>query len=218
MTRTGPWYKTAKRDKGDTELRRLGLSLAIMAVLPWVRASAETKQIFTIPPIQWDAAMARDKPALAFGPSDLAALTGGIVFGLPPARVSAMMPNPAAGMDWASLPFANEYPNDVRYFWARLEDVRALREGIKGCVGANSYVVFLFSNRGLFRISWRLPPDASCPSPSGAALDLYARYLSLDGAAAVATHYRANKTEAVEITDPGAGYLMPFRWENRQRR
>ena len=132
--------------------------------------------------------------------------------GLTPDKINAAAAVPACEAA------VRQYPNDVRYFWARLEDVRALREGIKGCVGANSYVVFLFSNRGLFRISWRLPPDASCPSPSGAALDLYARYLSLDGAAAVATHYRANKTEAVEITDPGAGYLMPFRWENRQRR
>lgn len=200
-------------------MRRLGLvSLLAAAVFPFTGAGAETKRIFAIPPVQWDEEMARDKPARTYGPSDIAALTGGIVFGQTPAQVNAALPNPSATPDWAGLPFANEYPNDVRYFWVRLADVRELREGITSCTGANSYVVFLFEPRGLFRISWRLPPDSTCPSTRAAAEELYARLLGIDAAAAVATHYRPNNAEAVEITDPGAGYLMPFRWENRLRR
>jgi hypothetical protein len=116
------------------------------------------------------------------------------------------------------MPFANEYPDDVRYFWARLDAMRELRDGITGCTGANSYVVFLFRNGVLFRISWRLLPDADCPSPRAAAEEIYARYLAVDGAPALTSHYRANKAEAVEITDPHASYLIPYRWENRQRR
>ena len=47
---------------------------------------------------------------------------------------------------------------------------------------------------------------------------VFARYLAIDREASLATHYRAGKAEVVEITDPNAGYLMPFRWENRGRR
>lgn len=200
-------------------MRRLGLVWLIAPALFFgAGAAAETKRIFAIPPVQWDVEMARDRPAQTFGPSDVAALTGGIVFGQSPAQVNAALPNPTPGLTWAGLPTANEYPSDVRYFWVRLEDVRELREGIESCAGANSYVVFLFESRGLFRISWRLPPDATCPSTRRAAEELYARYLGIGAAAAVATHYRPNNADTVEITDPSAGYLMPVRWENRQRR
>ena len=60
--------------------------------------------------------MSRDRPALVLGLSDLANLTGGIVFGLSPSDVNAKLPTPAPGMAWGDLPFANEYPDEVRYF------------------------------------------------------------------------------------------------------
>jgi hypothetical protein len=200
-------------------LRRTGLVWLIGALLlPLAGASAETKRIFPIPPIQWDNAMLRDKPAQIFGPSDLGALTGGIVFGLSPPGVNAKLPTPAPGIEWAGLPFANEYPEDVRYFWVRLDSLRELRDGINGCVGVNSYVVFLFRAQALFRVSWRLLPDATCPSAHDAAEDIYGRYLTLDRAASVAIHYRAGTAEVVEITDPHVDELIPYRWENRRRR
>ena len=179
---------------------------------------AETKLIFEVPAVRWDRAMGRDKPAQAYGPSDLANLTGGIVFGLSAGQVGTRLPNLPPDMDWAGLPLANEYPNDIRYFWTRLDDTTELRDGVRGCAGTNSYVVFLFSDRGLFRISWRLIPDETCPSTREAAESLYARYLAIDRAAAIAAHYRAGSAEAVEVTDPSAGYLMPYRWDKRQRR
>jgi hypothetical protein len=201
-------------------LRRIGLGLVslLTLLLPPAWASAQTKRIFTIPPTQWDNKMSRDQPALSFGPSDLANLTGGIVFGLSPAEVNQRLPNPTPGVEWASLPFAKEYPGDVRYFWVRLDAMRELRDGISGCAGANSYIVFLFRQQGLFRVSWRLLPDNDCPSPRTAAEDIYARYLTIGRAVSVATHYHAGKAEAVEITDPGTDYLMPYRWTNRQGR
>jgi hypothetical protein len=162
--------------------------------------------------------MSRDRPAQVLGSSDLANLTGGIVFGLSPSEVNAKLPIPAPGVEWADLPFAGEYPDEVRYFWVRLDAARQPRDGIDPCAGANSYVVFLFRNRALFRISWRLLPDAACPSTHPAAEDIYARYLAIDGAAVVASHYRAGKAEVVEITNPNVDYLMPYRWANRQRR
>ncbi len=129
-----------------------------------------------------------------------------------------MLPVPTPGVEWADLPFASEYPDEVRYFWVRLDATREPREGVKNCVGANSYIVFLFRNRALFRVSWRLLPDAACPSTHAAAEDIYARYLAIDGVAVLTTHYIAGKAEVVEITDPTVDYLMPYRWANRQRR
>lgn len=195
------------------------LAVTVSLSLPaGVAAAGETKRIFPIPPTRWDSTISRDRPAQIHGPSDLGNLTGGIVFGLSPSEVNARLPTPMPGVESAELPFANEYPDDVRYFWARLDTVRELRSGINGCMGANSYIVFLFHNRALFRISWRLLPDNDCASARTAAEDIYARYLTIDRAAALATHYRPGKAEAVEITDPNAGYLIPYRWTNRQRR
>ena len=168
--------------------------------------------------MQWDRAMSRDRTPQTQGASDLGNLTGGIVFGLSPAEVNAKLPNAAQGVEWADLPFASEYPDEVRYFWVRFDAARQPRDGIAGCVGANSYVVFLFRKRVLFRISWRLLPDDDCPSPGAAAEDIYARFLAVDASVALALHYRAGKAEVVEVTDPTADYLIPYRWANRQRR
>jgi hypothetical protein len=195
----------------------LRLSWLAVLLLAGTQASAETKRIFTVPPLQWDNAMSRDRPAQIHGPTDLGNLTGGIVFGLSPIEVNTRLASPAQGIALGRLPFANEYPDDVRYFWVRLDAMRELRAGINACMGRNSYVVFLFRQAGLFRISWRLLPDDDCPSPEAAAEDIYARYLAIDRAAALATHYHAGKAEAVEVTDPAADYLIPYRWTNRQR-
>lgn len=181
-------------------------------------ASAETKRIFAIPPTQWDNAMSTEHPARFFSPSDLGNLTGGIVFGLSPGGVNERLPTPTPGAEWGDLPFANEYPGDVRYFWVRFDAIRDPGNAAADCVGASSYVVFLFRGRALFRVSWRLLPDKDCPSPRAAAEDIYARYLAIDRSVSLATHYHAGKAEAVEITDPNADDLMPYRWANRQRR
>jgi hypothetical protein len=192
--------------------------LWLMALcVPLTAASAQTKRIFTVPPTLWDNSMSRDLPAQILGPSDLANLTGGIVFGLSPAEVNAKLPAPTPGVEWIELPFASEYPDEVRYFWARLDAEGKPLADTTACTGAGSYIVFLFRNRGLFRISWRLLPDDQCPSTRDAAEDLYARYLAIDGAAALASHYRAGKAEVVEVTDPGVDYLIPYRWTNRQQ-
>jgi len=181
-------------------------------------AHAETQRIFVVPPLAWDHGLSRDQPAQTIGPSDLAALTGGIVFGLSPSQVNAHLPAPASGIDWAGLPSANEYPGDVRYFWVRLDAMHTPHGALPGCAGADSYVVFLFQRGTLFRISWRLLPDANCPSPAVAAREIYARYLAIDGTSAQTSHYRPNRAEAVDISDPDAGFLIPYRWENRGRR
>jgi hypothetical protein len=197
--------------------RRLLVGLLTL-LMPLAGASAETKRIFAIPPTQWDSTMSRDRPAQIHGPSDLANLTGGIVFGLSPSEVNAKLATPMPEVEWAGLPSATEYPDDVRYLWVRLDTARDLRDAIQSCMGAGSYVVFLFRARGLFRISWRLLPDTSCPSTRLAAEDIYARYLAIDRAAALALHYHAGNAEAVEITDPNADYLLPYRWANRRPR
>ncbi len=200
-------------------MRRIGVlaALVLMGLAPR-QVAAEGKRLFVMPPIQWDEALSRDRQAQTLGSSDLANLTGGITFGMSPAQVNARLPAPAPGVEWGGLPSAGEYPEDVRYFWVRLDALKDPRKFIQGCAGANSYVVFLFRERGLFRISWRLLPDGDCASPLDAARDVFARYLSIDGRAALAVHYRPNKADVVDVTDPNAGYLIPYRWENRQRR
>jgi hypothetical protein len=202
-------------------LPKMGLRLIVFgsllaSLMPL--ASAETKRIFIVPPMQWDNALSRGQAAHNEGPASLGNLTGGIVFGLSPAEVNAKLSNPSPGVEWANLPSASEYPDDVRYFWMRSDAIRQPRESPDACAGANSYIVFLFRQRGLFRISWRLLPDNDCPSPSAAADDIFARYLAVDGAVALATHYRAGKAEVVEINDPTVDYLIPYRWANRQQR
>ena len=193
--------------------------MAMLALLPPLTGMAqETKRVLVVPPVQWDATMTRDRPAQSHGPTELGRLTGGVVWGLSPLEVNSRLPIPATGLNWSALPFANEYPEEIRYFWTRLDTVRELRDGMDACIGASSYIVFLFRSRGLFRVSWRLVPDEACSSPRAAAEGVFARYLTVDREASLATHYRAGKAEVVEITDPNAGYLMPFRWENRGRR
>jgi len=190
----------------------------IVLVVPLTAASAETRRIFAVPPTRWDNSMSRDQPAQILGPSDLANLTGGIVFGLSPSEVNAKLPTPTPGVEWIDLPFASEYPDEVRYFWVRLDAVREPLAGTTECTGASSYVVFLFHNRGLFRISWRLLPDDKCPSTRAAAEVIYARYLAIDSTTALTSHYRAGNADVVEVTDPRVDYLIPYRWANRQRR
>jgi hypothetical protein len=192
--------------------------MMLALVMPLTAASAETKRIFTMPPTRWDNAMSRDQPAQILGPTDLAKLTGGIVFGLSPAEVNAKLPTPAPGIEWIDLPFASEYPDEVRYFWARFDAVRQPLASVTGCAGAGSYIVFLFRDRSLFRISWRLLPDDQCPSTRAAAEDIYARYLAIDGTMSLASHYRTGNADVVEVTDPRVDYLVPYRWANRQRR
>jgi hypothetical protein len=198
--------------------RCFALAWPAALVIPLTAVSAETIRIFPVPPTRWDNSMSRDQPAQLLGPSDLANLTGGIVFGLSPAEVNAKLPAPMPGVEWIDLPFASEYPDEVRYFWVRLDAVRQTLAGNTACAGAGSYVVFLFRDRGLFRISWRLLPDEQCASTRAAAQEIYARYLAIDGSAALASHYLAGKAEVVEVTDPRVDYLVPYRWANRQRR
>ena len=195
-----------------------GLLWSVVLVISLTAAAAETRRIFAVPPTRWDHSMSRDQPAQILGPSDLANLTGGIVFGLSPAGVNAKLPAPAPGVEWIDLPFASEYPDEVRYFWVRFDAVRESLAGGTDCTGVASYVVFLFRDRGLFRISWRLLPDDQCPSTRAAAEEIYARYLAVDSTASLASHYRAGKAEVVEVTDPRVDYLIPYRWANRQRR
>jgi hypothetical protein len=187
-------------------------------LVPLTAAPGQTTRIFAVPPTRWDNAMSRDQPAQILGASDLANLTGGIVFGLSPSEVNAQLPAPAPGVEWTALPFAAEYPDEVRYFWVRFDALRQPPGASTACTGANSYIVFLFRDRGLFRISWRLLPDDTCPSTGAAAEDIYARYLAIDGPVTLASHYRAGKAEVVEVTDPNVHYLIPYRWANRQQR
>jgi hypothetical protein len=170
------------------------------------------KRIFTPPPVQWDSAMLSFRPALDQTASDFANLTGGIAFGMSPAQVNARLPDPYPGLTWSGLPLANEYPGEVRYFGAAIDRAGPLRMDLKACSGSASYVVFLFSSNGLFRLSYRLSADKTCADTNDAAQEIYARYVPIGQTVAMSARYRTGRSQVVEITDPTAGYLIPPRW------
>jgi hypothetical protein len=192
-----------------------GLAGCGMALAAAAQDAPVNKPILAPPPSVWDRQVLSGRPLLSQTVSDFAAITTGIVFGMGPGEVNAHMPNPAKGISWTALPAATEFHDDVRYFWIRFEDARGLRVGAKSCAGAESYIVFLFQPRGLFRISYRLVPDVACPRPAGAIAEIFARFVSLATDLALSVHYRAGPMEVVDVTDPTAGYLMATRWQPR---
>ncbi|MEA2740479.1 MAG: hypothetical protein QOH05_3786 [Acetobacteraceae bacterium] len=170
------------------------------------------RRIFLPPPTQWDDAMLNSHPALQQSPSDFANLTGGVAFGMSPGQVNAKLLDPYAGVSWGELPLASEYPGEVRYLGVPIDRAGALRTGLTSCAGAGSYVVFLFSGNGLFRLSYRLTADKSCAETNEAARAIFARFVPIGDSVALSTRYRTGRTEVVDVTDPTAGYLIPTRW------
>ena len=75
--------------------------------------------------------------------------------------------------------------------------------------------MFLFQERGLFRISYRLTPDNNCPRITDTAEEIFGRYVTITADIALSVHYRAGPLEVVDITDPTAGYLVATRWQPR---
>jgi hypothetical protein len=182
------------------------------------QAPEETKRIVVVPPLQWDNTLANFRPGYRQTQTDFVVLTGGIAFGMKPNEVNALLPEPLAGVAWQTMPLATEFPEDVKYFWVRPPAGKPLGAGIESCVGEASYAVFLFRARGLFRISYRLVPDAACPSVADAAGAALAYYARIEPGVALSMHYRNGTTEVVDVVDPGAGYLVPIRWQARRRR
>lgn len=191
----------------------------VLALVAWTSGAGaqETRRIVVVPPLQWDSPMGTFRSAYRQSPADLGPLTGGILFGMKPNEVNALLPEPQSGLVWNALPLANEYPEDVRYFWMRLSRAGGLTGGTTACLGQGSYVAFLFRSRGLFRISFRLIPDNTCPSVEVAARDILAHYAVLGQDIVQSRHYRFGGLDVVDITDPGAGHLGTIRLQQRRR-
>lgn len=194
--------------------RRIAMLLILAASQACAQPApdAPTRRIFAPPPLQWDNAMLSFRPALQQTPTDFANLTGGIGFGMSAASVNAHLPDPYPGLNWNGLSLANEYPGEVRYFGVPVASTGPLRVGLSACAGTGSYIVFLFSERGLFRLSYRLTADKSCADTNLAAQEIYDRYVPIGPTVALSVRYRTGKTEVVDVTDPAAGYLIPPRW------
>lgn len=173
---------------------------------------AVERAVMVPPPLQWDAAMLSYRPALQQTATDFAVLTGGLAFGMSPGDVNARLPEPYPGLSWNELSLASEYPGEVRYFGVPFRSAGSLRLAATGCSAPVSYVVLLFTTKGLFRLSYRLVADKACADTSEAAQQLFARYVTLGQNVALSARYRSGRTEVVEITDPTAGYLTPVRW------
>lgn len=175
-------------------------------------STTPVKRIFLPPPVQWDNVMSTFRPALQQTATDFANLTGGIVFGMSPGEVNAHLPYPYPGLSWNGMPMANEYPGEVRYFGAPIDRTGPLRIGLTACPGAASYLVFLFNANGLVRLSYRLTADKTCADTNEAARQIFARFVPIGQAVAMSVRYVTGKTQVVDITDPGASFLIPTRW------
>lgn len=193
---------------------RVALALALAPIGSGVAADIAPR-IFAPPPLAWDSAMTSSRAALHQTMSEFVALTGGVRFGMLPQEVNALLPEPLPDLNWSGMPLASEYPADVRYFWTRLEAVGGLGAGLGHCTGEGSYLVFLFTSNGLFRLSYRLLPDQKCPDPGEAARDILARYVPLGTNVAYSDRYRATGVAVVDVTDATAGPLIPVRWRQR---
>jgi hypothetical protein len=194
------------------------LTLAILLACAAGPSAADSPQagatlrVFVPPPLEWNHRTMTARSALSQTPYDLARINGGLVFGMTPEQVAAQLPGMPSDLAWNTLRTAREYSADVRYFWVRLDDLPDWRKRLGGCIGNASYAAFLFSQHGLFRVSFRLLPDAACASVTDAALDLFARYVTIGPDIALSVHYRSAAAEVVDVTDPTATQLAPVRW------
>jgi hypothetical protein len=162
--------------------------------------------------MSWDHDMLNMRPALFQGRSDFTAITGGVAFGMHARDVNALLPKRYASMSWGEMPQALEYPGDVRYFFVPFAEAGSLQAGTTRCAGDGSYVVFLFNQTALFRISYRLVPDKTCPSVRETARDIFARYITIGETVTLTSRYHTGSAEVVDITDPSASFLIPVRW------
>ncbi|HXT79389.1 MAG TPA: hypothetical protein VN702_07490 [Acetobacteraceae bacterium] len=197
--------------------RDLLLAAALFATAPAlpVRAQQPAKRILAMPALQWDSTLSSFHTARHQTIADFSALTGGVGFGMSPSEVDNALADPLHGVSWDSLPKSADFTDDIRSFQLPLARAAGLRTGIAGCTGTDSTVVLLFRRQGLFRISYRFFPDASCRDVSGAASDIFARFVGIDRSVALAVHYRTGSADVVDVNDPGVSYLVPIRWHAR---
>ena len=176
------------------------------------KPAEQSLRVFVPPPLQWNQRTQTARSALQQTPHDLARINADLTFGMTPEQVAALFPVLPPDLSWTTLRTAPEYPADVRYVWVRLRDLPQWRDQLSGCFGSTSYVAFLFNQHALFRVSFRLIPDAACPSVTEAALDLFARYVPVGPDIALSVRYSSPPAEVVDITDPTATLLLPVRW------
>jgi hypothetical protein len=170
------------------------------------------KPILLPPPVKWDRAMLSHRPVVQQTATDFANLTGGLGFGMSPAALNARLPKPYPGLGWSTLALAPEYVDEVRYFALPLDAAGRLRMDVTACAPEHSSLVLLFSARGLFRLSYRLPADQGCGDPNEAAQQILAHYVPISPSVALSMRYRSGTTEVVDITDPAAKGLLSVRW------
>ena len=172
-----------------------------------------TKRILVLPAVQWNATASTWQYAVLPDPSQISTLLGGLKFGMSPEQVGQHLPDRSNALHWDDLPEAKEFTQDVRYVWLPTQAADTLLGSVKSCVGTSSYVVLLFFNKALFRVSWRFLPDQKCANPRAAAEDVYAAFVPLAPTVVVGVRYTAGYAEVVDVTDPDAGPLIPVRWQ-----
>ncbi len=104
-------------------------------------------------------------------------------FGMTPAQVNALLDHPFGNVEPTGLPRASEYrTGEVRYFWAPISDLKEFRSfynPVSSCLDQSlDYVVFMFHENSLMRISFRLygPPRSGCGNRLALFPDLAGRF------------------------------------------
>ena len=104
-------------------------------------------------------------------------------FGMTAAQVNALLDHPFGNVEPAGLPRASEYrTGEVRYFWAPISDLKEFRsfyDPVSSCLNQSlDYVVFMFHENSLMRISFRLygPPRSGCGNRLALFPDLAGRF------------------------------------------
>ena len=175
--------------------------------------SANSKRLLVAPELKWESNLQYWSYEYSHSTDRRTTVMGGLTFGMDAEEVSRVVTPQDPELHWPDLPVATEFSEEVRYISLPLQQVAELRTKVSSCFGAPSYVVIMFRDAGLFRISWRFLPDPACPDPREAARDVFASVVAIARTDGVSLHYRTRFAEVVDLSDPDAGPLLADHWQ-----
>lgn len=148
--------------------------------------------------------------------AETAAFPLGLHFGMSPEEVNARLAHPVPSVATAALtevPYL--VPAEVDSFTVGLAEAGNMKPIIPACFGAPSRVVFMFTNRKLYTISFRFEHDSTCPSVAAAADALFQHLLGIPPAAMPTEHYRVGDVDVVDAWDKSVDSVVRRRWRGQ---
>ena len=145
-----------------------------------------------------------------------AAFPLGLHFGMSPEEVNARLAHPVPSVAKTALtevPYLA--PAEVDSFTVGVAAAGDLKPIITSCVGAPSHVVFMFTDRKLYTISFRFEHDGQCPNVAAAADAVFQRLLAIPPAAMPTEHYHVGDVDVVDAWDKSVDSVVRRRWRGR---